>query len=125
DDPRFVGLIGQMLKAGCLDDWVFEKTYSGTPQGGVVSPILANIYLHELDLFMAEMTASFDRGKKRRAHPDYAALERRVHRLRREIDALRAGGADEAEVRACCKRIKAVEKERRTIPSVDPTDPNF
>jgi retron-type reverse transcriptase len=38
DDPRFIGLIGQMLKAGCLDDWVYERTYSGTPQGGVVSP---------------------------------------------------------------------------------------
>jgi group II intron reverse transcriptase/maturase len=125
DDHRFVGLIGQMLKAGCLDDWVFERTYSGTPQGGVVSPILANIYLHELDTFMAEMKAGFDHGKKRRAHPDYAALERRVHRLRREIDALRAGGADEADIRACLKRIKAIEEERRTLPSVDPMDPNF
>ncbi len=125
DDPRFVDLIGQMLKAGCLDDWVYERTYSGTPQGGVVSPILANIYLHELDTFMAETTAGFDRGTTRRAHPGYAALTRRVLRLRREIDALRASGADEAEVRRCLKRIKAIEQERRTIPSVDPMDPNF
>ena len=125
DDPRFIGLIEQMLKAGCLDDWVFERTYSGTPQGGVVSPILANIYLHELDLFMAEMMAGFDREKTRRAHPGYAALTRRILRLRREIDALRTTGADEAEVRACLNRIKAIEKERRTIPSVDPMDPNF
>ena len=62
DDARFVGLIEGMLKAGCMDDWVFERTYSGTPQGGVVSPMLANIYLHELDQFMAEMKAGFDRG---------------------------------------------------------------
>jgi len=125
DDPRFIGVIEQMLKAGCLDDWVFERTYSGTPQGGVVSPMLANIYLHELDLFMAEMTAGFDHGATRRAHPAYAALTRRILHFRREIDALRADGADEAEVRACLKRIKAIEQERRTIPSVDPMDPNF
>jgi group II intron reverse transcriptase/maturase len=125
DDPRFIGLIGQMLKAGCLDDWVYERTYSGTPQGGVVSPILANIYLHELDLFVAEMKTGFDRGATRRANPAYAALERRVHRLRREIDALRAGGADEAKIRTHLKRIKVIDKERRTLPSVDPMDPNF
>jgi len=125
DDPRFVGLIEQMLKAGCLDDWAFERTYSGTPQGGVVSPILANIYLHELDMFMAEMKAGFDRGTRRRAHPDYAALVYRVRGLRREIDALRADGADESLIRACMKRIKAVNTERRRIPSVDPMDPNF
>lgn len=125
DDLRFVGLIEQMLKAGCLNDWVFERTYSGTPQGGVVSPLLANIYLHELDMFMAEMKAGFDRGKKRRAHPDYAALEYRVRRLRREIDALRSDGADEVLIRERMKRIKAVDKERRAVPSVDPMDPNF
>ena len=49
DDPVFIDLIGTMLKAGCMDEWKFERTYSGTPQGGVISPLLANIYLHELD----------------------------------------------------------------------------
>jgi RNA-directed DNA polymerase len=125
DDERFIGLIAQMLKAGCLDDWVFERTYSGTPQGGVVSPILANIYLHELDLFMAEMQAGFDRGRRRRAHPGYTALERRIRHLRREVDALRADGADDAEVRVCLEQIKAANRERRVLPSVDPMDPNF
>jgi RNA-directed DNA polymerase len=55
-----VRLIRGLLKAG-YEDWVFHKTYSGTPQGGVVSPMLANIYLHELDMFMAKM-AGFDKG---------------------------------------------------------------
>jgi RNA-directed DNA polymerase len=49
DDDRFIGLIEGMLKAGYMEDWVLGRTYSGTPQGGVVSPLLANIYLHELD----------------------------------------------------------------------------
>lgn len=125
DDPRFIDLIGAMLKAGCMDDWKFERTYSGTPQGGVISPLLANIYLHELDLFMEEMRAGFDRGKKRKANPAYVACSNQIAELRREIDAIRADGADKAEVRVRMDRIKAIIKERRAIPSVVPMDPNF
>lgn len=125
DDRRFVGLIKGMLEVGYLDDWVFGRTYSGTPQGGIVSPLLANIYLHELDLFMEAMRAGFDRGTRRRPHRRYLALDARIRRLRRKIDALRAEGADEAEVRACLRRIKAIAQDRRTVPSVDPMDPGF
>ncbi|WP_231565382.1 reverse transcriptase domain-containing protein [Sphingomonas sp. Ant H11] len=64
DDPRFIGLIEKMLKAGVMDDWTFERTYSGTPQGGVISPLLANIYLHELDEFMEEMRVASIREKR-------------------------------------------------------------
>ena len=125
DDHRFIGLIKGMLEAGYLDDWVFERTYSGTPQGGIVSPLLANIYLHELDVFMEEMRAGFDRGTRRKPHHRYAAMDARIRRLRWKIDALRAAGAEEAKVRECLKRIKAVVQDRRTVPSVDPMDPNF
>ena len=41
-----------MLKAGYLEDWEYNDTLSGAPQGGVVSPILSNIYLHKLDVFV-------------------------------------------------------------------------
>jgi RNA-directed DNA polymerase len=125
DDPVFIDLIGTMLKAGCMDEWKFERTYSGTPQGGVISPLLANIYLHELDLFMEEMRAGFDKGVKRRANPAYVAQTQQIAALRKEIDAIRADGADEAEVRACLARIEAINRERRKISSVDPMDPNF
>lgn len=125
DDRKFVGLIEDMLKAGYLDDWVFERTYSGTPQGGIVSPLLANIYLHELDEFMDEMRASFDQGTRRTPHLHYLALNARIRRLRRKIDALRVEGADEAEIRDCLKRIKGIMQERRSIPAGDPMDPTF
>src|SRR6185437_2221917 len=45
EDDRFLRLIRKFLNAGYVEDWVFHKTYSGTPQGGIISPILANIYL--------------------------------------------------------------------------------
>ncbi|MDU6728554.1 MAG: group II intron reverse transcriptase/maturase, partial [Bradyrhizobium sp.] len=125
DDDRFIGLIEGMLKAGYMEDWVFGRTYSGTPQGGVVSPLLANIYLHELDQHMQMMKADFDKGRERRPFPRYVALERRVLSLRRKIERLRAEGADRAEIDAAFAEIKAINKERRKVPSVDPMDPNF
>lgn len=125
DDHRFVGLVRAMLEAGYMEDWTVERTYSGTPQGGVVSPLLANIYLHELDLFMAEMRSGFDRGAKRRANPAYKSAEGAIRRLRRKIDAIRATGGDDAEVSAALKRIAGLDEARRAMPSVDPMDPNF
>ena len=125
DDDRFIGLIDGMLKAGYMEDWVYGRTYSGTPQGGVVSPLLANIYLHELDQLMQTMKAGFNKGRKRRPFPRYMALQWRVLRLRRKIDRLRAEGADQAEIDSALAKIKAINEERRKVPSVDPMDPNF
>ena len=48
-DNRFLRLLKYLLKAGYMEDWKYGRTLSGTPQGGVVSPILANIYLDRLD----------------------------------------------------------------------------
>lgn len=77
-DERFINLIWKFLKAGYMEDWVFNKTYSGTPQGGIVSPILANIYLHELDSFMEKLKFSFNKGKRRRNNPEYSSLNNKV-----------------------------------------------
>jgi len=125
DDERFIDLIVGMLKAGYMEDWVFGPTYSGTPQGGVVSPLLANIYLHELDQFVHAMKATFDRGSKRRPFTRYTTLKRRAFRLRRKIDGLRAKGAGQAEIDDAFAKIKAINKESRSVPSVDPMDPHF
>ena len=51
-DQRFIKLVKQMLRAGYLEEWRYHQNYSGTPQGGVISPLLANIYLHKFDEFM-------------------------------------------------------------------------
>ena len=59
-DEHFIGLLWKFLKAGYMEDWNYHNTYSGTPQGSIISPILANIYLNELDKFMAEYAEKFN-----------------------------------------------------------------
>lgn len=54
-DNRFLRLLSNVLKSGYVEEWTFHKTISGTPQGGVVSPILANIYLDQLDRYVEQV----------------------------------------------------------------------
>ena len=92
-DQRFIALIRGMRKAGYMEDWRFHRTLSGTPQGGVVSPLLAIIYLHELDEWMQARMAAFNKGKRRAMLPDYCRSKNRTVRLRRQVEQLRASGA--------------------------------
>ena len=66
DDEAFIQLIWKFLKAGYMEQWTFNRTYSGVPQGSGVSPVLANIYLHELDKFMENYADSFNTEAKRK-----------------------------------------------------------
>ena len=70
-DEHFIGLIWKFLKAGYMEDWVYHNTYSGTPQGSIISPLLANIYLNELDMFVAQYAETFRQGEKWRINPAY------------------------------------------------------
>ena len=65
-DERFIRLIWKFLRAGYLEIWHYHNTYSGAPQGGIVSPILANIYLDQFDKYMAEYAENFKKGNKRK-----------------------------------------------------------
>lgn len=106
-DERFIRLIRKFLNAGYIEDWKFHKTYSGTPQGGLISPILANIYLDKFDKYMKEYAQSFDRGRERQSSTEYKRLENKRSRLAKkakseENESIRANLIDE---------IKKVERE--------------
>ena len=80
DDEKFINLIWKFLKAGYLEEWQYHKTYSGTPQGGIISPILSNIYLHEFDNFIELYKEQFDKGKSRKRLKEYRTREARLYR---------------------------------------------
>lgn len=87
-DEKFIRLMWKFLRAGYVEDFKFNKTYSGTPQGGIISPILANIYLNEFDMFMEKLKKEFDNGypKQQQRNPKYRNLEYRLGKVRKQID---------------------------------------
>lgn len=70
-DARIIKLIYKFLKAGYMENWQYNKTYSGTLQGGIMSPLLANIYLHELDKFVMKLKADFNHPAERKWTSEY------------------------------------------------------
>ena len=120
-DDRFIRLIRKFLNAGYIEDWTFHKTYSGTPQGGIVSPLLANIYLDKLDKYMKEYIVKFDKGEKRRpsrVRKDFENARKRTVRKLKSVE-------DENERAVLIQRIKAEDKERAMIPSCDEMDTDY
>lgn len=110
-DNRLLRLIQYRLESGILEDWQYQRTYSGVPQGGVLSPLLANIYLNELDTFIEdELMPKWNIGKKRRCYSQYQTWMSRKARA--------AVRNDKAAVKTCLKAI-------RQIPSQDMFDPGF
>jgi group II intron reverse transcriptase/maturase len=131
DDKRFLALIGKMLRAGYMEDWKYNKTYSGTPQGGIISPILANIYLDKLDVFIGELCKENHRGYKRKRRPEYnivSALLYRVEKYLREnkdtpSDALsHRGFTTREELEQEAERLRVLKLK---TPAGDPHDPDF
>ena len=110
-DNRFLKLVKDMLRAGYVDDWRYHRTYSGAPQGGIISPILSNIVLHELDKYVEEqLIPRYTRGQRRKRN--------------REYDRLWAA-KKAAQQRGNKERFRALTKQLRQMPRHDPYDPDY
>ena len=110
-DNRFLRLISGLLEAGYLENWRHNETLSGTPQGGVVSPILANIYLDRLDRYVeTKLQPAHTRGAKRQRNRTYQQLWRQVKYWGTKGD---------------YQRAKALRRTMQRLPSVDPADPSY
>jgi group II intron reverse transcriptase/maturase len=114
NDPRFLHLIEQFLKAGYIENWEFHKTYTGTPQGSNLSPILANIYLNELDQVMERKISEFNKGKARQKRPEYQRLQGRKKYARKK-----------AEETGDWTQFHELQKEQLKMDATDNQDPNF
>src|SRR5262245_33973814 len=94
-----------------MKDWKRHPTLSGTPQGGIVSPILSNVYLDRLDQFVERtLIPEYTRGTNRRPNPAYAS---------KRFAAMRHSRHGRAEEAVACR------KEMRRLPSKDPDDPDY
>ncbi|HJY83301.1 MAG TPA: group II intron reverse transcriptase/maturase [Candidatus Binatia bacterium] len=73
-DASLLQLLWRFLRAGCLEELTHHSTLAGVPQGGIVSCVLANVYLHELDRFMeqyTELSRSERQTRKRHGLPNF------------------------------------------------------
>ena len=110
-DNRFLRLLRNMLNAGYLEDWVYNATLSGAPQGGVASPVLSNIYLHRLDTFVETvLIPECNRGKRRKTNPAYQRVRDAIRQARKH--------GDRTKVRTLRKRL-------RSLPAGNPDDPGY
>lgn len=110
-DNRFLRLIENLLKAGYMEDLKYHKTFSGAPQGAVVSPILSNIYLDRLDQFVEQtLLPKFTLGKCRARNLEYESLQSKEHYNRK------MGRHDVA---------KEARKMKLMLPSKDTCDPSY
>lgn len=110
-DQRFLRLVRHLLQSGYLEEWKLNKTLSGCPQGGVISPILSNIYLDKLDQYVEQaLIPAYTRGEKRAANPPYETLRAKERGRKRQ------GKVEEA---------KALRKQYQQLPSYDPHDETY
>jgi group II intron reverse transcriptase/maturase len=110
-DGRFIKFMQELADAGYMEDWTFNNTLSGVPQGGIVSPILSNILLDKLDKFVeTELIPQYTKGVRRRANPEYALLINNSLRYRRKGE---------------IEKAKELRKQAQTAPSKDVNDPNY
>ena len=123
-DEYFISLIWKFLKAGYMEDWVYHNTYSGTPQGSLISPILANIYLNELDVFMAKYAESFNCGKGRKINPAYKKpLD--VRRGKQEWLKRNSAKISEEKRQKVMAEIRELNNYLSTVPYSDPMDTGY
>jgi group II intron reverse transcriptase/maturase len=112
-DDRFINLIRKFLKAGYFDAREgYRHSLAGTPQGGITSPILANIYLNELDEYVEKLKVEYEKGQQRKLSPKYRSLQRRRIRLARE------GKAGTQEYKALTREMRKLPLGRSTRPRV-------
>lgn len=116
-DARITKLIYKFLKAGYLENWQYHKTYSGTPQGGIISPLLANIYLHELDKFVMKLKSEFDTPGVGQITPEYRELHNEIKRLSHRLT--KVTGEEREMVLA---EYKPKRQKLMTIPCTAQTD---
>ncbi|MED4043588.1 reverse transcriptase domain-containing protein [Priestia aryabhattai] len=124
DDEAFIELVWKFLRAGYMEEWKFHNTFSGAPQGGIISPLLSNIYLNELDQYMKKSIEEFRKGRKRKDNPEYVRKYTQMRNAFRKYKlALENELYDEAQQQL--NKAKEIRKELRYISFSNPMDSTY
>lgn len=118
-DEAFLSLMWKFLRAGYMEQWTYHATYSGSPQGSGVSPILANIYLNELDIYVERLKAEYDRGfrTRRKAHKDHDKVRWAFRKASKSLN--------NAHTEEHLKAFKQARKKMLSTPHLDEMDDSF
>jgi len=112
-DQRFLNLVRKFLNSGYIDrEWRMRNTIIGTPQGGVLSPLLANVFLDKLDKYIETLKEEYEKGEAKRRNQEYRVLATRKQKLA-------------AEGKARTTEFRQIVRQMREMPSLDPKDENF
>lgn len=123
-DEYFIGVIWKFLKAGYFEGWKYNHSYSGTAQGSIISPILSNIYLNELDTFMDEFKVKFDKGTFRKTNPKYNRLNGNVMYLKKKLS-ITWESKTAQEKKLAIKNVREILKSKLSIQASDPMDSSY
>ena len=117
-DGKVLSVVSDFLKAGYMENWQFHKTYSGTPQGGIISPLLCNIFLHQLDEYMEKLGANRVQTKREqhlRRNPEYRRIESAIQRARQKL----RGNPDRQVRNEQLDKLQELEKAMKHTPYFD------
>ena len=115
EDSRFLNLINKSLKCGIYTNP--ETLYSkiGVPQGSIVSPILANIYFHELDTWIIQKEKEYFSEKSTKKNSKYRQLEYQISKISKQMDELELNSKERKDLR---RQIKSLIQTRNETPSL-------
>ncbi len=119
EDEAFLSLMWKFLRVGYMEQWSYHSTYSGSPQGSGVSPILANIYLNELDVFIQSLKQSYDKGSSRcrKVHKDHDKVRWAFRKAKKNLE--------NAHTEENLKAFKEAQKIMLTTSHLDEMDEGY
>lgn len=111
-DQQFMDLYWKLVRAGYIDNGVKYNTYTGAPKGGIVSPILSNVYLNEFDYFVQELIDKYATRRKgiSKVNPKMSNFSDKLSKLNDEYQ--------KDKSKEILKQIRALRVERNEIPTI-------